>query len=225
MSGVNFDLANAMGFFQPQDAKDLGITAIRFPMRADQQVDPAGYRDLDIYTLGIVDRTAHDQDVWVDGLDAYQIGNEPDQRGESSWDMSTNQYDRLVEDYRGAHPGVMLIGAGLASGQPEWWSRLDSRTYRYLDGLAVHPYAKDFTDARRLLQQYKQITPNLPLWITEWWRPAREIPPFLAMLRQEVSGLIFWFCATDNMVDPMGMIDAYGGHKPEYRAWRAASVS
>ena len=30
---------------------------------------------------------------------------------------------------------------------------------------------------------------------------------------------------TDNMVDPMGMIDAYGGHKPEYRAWRAASVS
>src|SRR5207244_5543692 len=87
-----------------------------------------------------------------------------------------------------------LIGAGLGSGQPAYWSAVHAAGgLRDAAGFALHPYGKGATDARMLLQAHQRLTPSLPCWVTEWNRPPAEIPQFAAMLRQ-YSVLAMWFC-------------------------------
>ncbi len=224
MTGVNYDLMNPNGFFLPDDTVALGITAIRFPIRA--AIDPAaiaGYRARDVFKFGVVDSTTHSEDSWIDGLDAYQIGNECDLVSPSSWTMTPGEYDKLVADYRGAHPDVCLIGAGLASGSLEWWRKVSPRTLALLDGYSVHPYSKGCLEARTPLRTNRAYSPKLPLWISEWNRPAPEVAVFLRMLQKEADGLVFWFGATNAMVMNMGLVDTQGNHKPDYIALRASA--
>jgi len=155
----------------------------------------------DIMVLAII--TEQSAGFWCPA-DAYQIGNEPDmgpvdapyvpgsdQMGAAAYVGYWRLYFNTLRDQ-----GVMqpIIGAGLGSGQTNYWQAVQlAGGLVGAAGFAVHPYAKTAAQAKRLLMAYQYITPNLPLWVTEWNRSAAEIPLFAQMLRQ-YSVMSAWFC-------------------------------
>jgi hypothetical protein len=223
MWGENLDLANPNGFFTADEAVRRGITAIRFPMRNGILDAAATYQAAGIYVLGVLDKTSHEQKVWIPDLDAYQIGNEPDVTGAASWTMAAPDYIALVQQYRGNHPHAHLIGAGMASGSTAYLRSVQA-CWSQLDGYAVHLYGGTWTHARTILRTFKQYTLDLPQHVTEYNpltdRPHVVLPAWEAMLDQETV-MHYHFCATDAMEKGFGLTDTNGQDKPDMRAMMA----
>lgn len=148
--------------------------------------------------------------------DIYQLGNEPDLAGHPDT-HSSQEYIAWWNLYYGtwfapSEPlaGYPVIAAGLCSGDTGWWRKVrDLGGLQGCSGLAVHPYGKPAAEAYKLLSAYRALTPTLPVWVTEWHRPAHEIAEYLAVLRRTswIAGDAF-FCWHD-----------YGGWKlGEHRA-------
>src|SRR3954469_11487294 len=71
--------------------------------------------------------------------DAWQIGNEPDAKGNSSWTMNQAEYATLLGTFAVEWPGVKLIGAGLVNGHANWLHGLDLSP---VHAVAFHPYGQ-----------------------------------------------------------------------------------
>ena len=190
---VNVDPLNPTNRPSPVLVKELGMGGVRLVCREGVE----GYVDLchgqGLFVLGVIARES--QGNVLGGIcDAYQIGNEPDGEGESSYSMSPNQYLEEARIYRDTYPGLFMISAGLVSGQVGYWRQIGSQIGMMgYQGFAVHPYGKTAAQAEPLLKSYQSITPRLGLWVTEWHRPANEIPDWKAMLRR-TSVADAWFC-------------------------------
>ncbi len=124
--------------------------------------------------------------------DVYQVGNEPDVAGTGD-SMSAADYVVHWNLYRETYPDVIMIGAGLASGQTSYWQAVQAAGgLKGAAGFAVHPYARTALSAAGLLKAYQKITPGLSLWVSEWHRPDAEIPAFATMLRANTV-MSAWF--------------------------------
>lgn len=168
--------------------------------------------------------------------DAVQVGNEPDLASPSSWTMTPAELVSLAREARKAFPRPMpLVCAGLASGQPSWLQGMDLSSF---DALGVHAYLKDapnpsdiedLTDVPELLDGYRAY--GLPLLITEWgwWsddepRASEEVRDMARWAAQTGDiEAFFYFCASDSMVPPFGLLNADGSEKPRARAFREAA--
>lgn len=177
------------------------------------------------------------RDRYAGLLDAIQVGNEPDLASPSSWTMTPGELAALGRSVRKAFPTTPLVCAGLASGDPAWISDLD---LSWCDAVAVHPYLKDgpnptdledLPDAVDLVRAYRAIVPDKPILVTEWgwWsddetRAAEEVADMVewASETKEIAGF-FYFCASDAMVPPFGLLRADGSEKPRAEAFRMAA--
>jgi hypothetical protein len=225
MYGINIDPLNPFGRPEPSFLKETGFSWVRMVARPNIEWYHDKCLEAGLNTLVVLARESFP--VWNTYRDqsanyalrlkatAFQIGNEPDCLGESSWTLFQDSYRQLViectEGIR-RYSSATIVGAGLASGQPDWWRDFP------VDAVAVHPYNKDTEQARGLLLRYKEY--NKPLWVTEWNRPAWEIQDFLEMLTEETE-VSFWFCFSDEMVNGFGLFNS-GQPKPEYWALREA---
>lgn len=129
----------------------------------------AGYKLLCVLTkqsLSYV--TAEWWAEYYDGLlSAVSIINEPDALpGSVSSDvMSQDELLGYVLDARRAFRTVPLLGPGLCSGNPDWWT---DRLNGSVDGLCLHPYLETPDTIGAFLERYRKW--DQPLWVTEFGR-------------------------------------------------------
>lgn len=188
---MNVDPSHAAGYPQAADLLKWGFTGVRLVSRPSIDNAAQYYMDQGLMVLAVI---ARESEGHICPADVYQIGNEPDSSGESSWTRTPAEYAEDWRIYRETYPGLTMIAAGLTSGQTAWWTQLKAITsLPGCSGMAVHPYGKTAAQAKTLLAAYRKITPALPVWVTEWWRPSGEAAEFAAMLDQETVAHAF-FC-------------------------------
>lgn len=173
--------------------------------------------------------------TYGDKVAAVQAGNEPDLDSESSWTMTKPELVAFGRRVRQAWPEHAVVCAGLASGHPEW---LDGVDLSWCDAIAVHPYLKDapnpndiedLVDIPDLIDRYRRF--GKPILITEWgwWgvdedRAMQETTDAAAwMATTDDVEIFFYFCWSDAMVPPFGMLKANGSPKPRYAPWVMAA--
>lgn len=194
MTLLNCDPLNSANSPGAQEIYRLGLSGVRIVCRDGVEEYVESCQSIGLFVLGVIARES--QGNVLGGMcDAYQIGNEPDGQGESSYKMPPDQYLEEARIYRETYPDLFMLAAGLVSGDVAYW-RLIGPKMEVLgyQGFAVHPYGKTPDQAEALLKRYQAITPKLRLWVTEWHRPPAEIPDWKAMLRR--IGVVgdAWFC-------------------------------
>lgn len=214
--GVNVDPMNSGGSPEPAVLRRMGANWVRLVSRDDQIVRDYtdACHDVGINVLGVVARES--EGYLLPSADMHQIGNEPDVRGPSSWTRSVNEYIEDWRIYRETYPDLPMIAAGLASGDVTWWQTIAPHL-QHCAAVAVHPYAKTASQAQTLLTAYRKVRPSCALWVTEWFRDEDQVVPFSRMLSAQADAA-FWFCATDAMVDGMGLLGT-----PREQMWRATA--
>jgi hypothetical protein len=168
-----------------------------------------------------------------DGLiDAIQVGNEADLVSPSSWTMAPVELAALGRSVRALFPTTPLVCAGLASGHPSW---LDGMDLSWADAVAVHPYAKDSEnpadledqpDMQPLIREYARF--GKPVLVTEWGWPDDTEPRASEEVRDAIRWAaqtdeieaFFYFCISDSMVPPFGLLGPRGGQKQKARAFK-----
>lgn len=191
---INVDPLNPANCPDPYRVKEMGFGGVRLVCRAGVEDYVNWCHNHSLFVLGVVARES-EGNVLGGICDVYQIGNEPDSPGESSWGMAADHYLEEARIYRETYPDLTLIAAGLTSGNTSYWRTVGPLIEQMgYSGFAVHPYGKNPLQAEALLKRYQAITPGLPLWVTEWHRSADEIPAYRAMLRRIGVAVDAWFC-------------------------------
>jgi gas vesicle protein len=142
----------------------------------------------------------------------------------------------------------MIMMAGLATGNPSWLTRVIKATPGGMPRdmiVAFHPYGQrpeptwprsdwGFGYVGNLLKDYYRAGERRPMWITEIGVKIGEIDndqnkaaDFLRRYYRTIKThysnkvqKVFWFCYSDGMVSPFGLVDARGNRKPIYNAFR-----
>lgn len=246
--GLNVDRA---GSYPPALVRSLGATWIRLVAMRDHDLREylAECRAAGLRVLLVLARESFGGfDSYADGLatyarrygglvDAWQIGNEADLASPSSWTMDPGELSELGQLARAALPGARLVCAGMASGHPEYLDAVDLTPF---DAVACHPYLKDapnpsdvedLPDVDQLVEAYRAY--GLPVWVTEWgwWgaderRGAEETAEMVAWAAStDLIEAFFYFCLSDAMVPPFGLLRADGSEKPAAAAFRQAALA
>lgn len=182
MTGINVDPLNPNNAPSPDQVKAAGFTWVRLVSRPGVEQYVSDMQSSGIMVLAIC--TAQSNGYVWGGPDIWQFGNEPDVLGTADT-MAPNVYQQQFVFYQQTYPNLIWIGAGLGNGQTNYWQSVQSAGGLIgAAGFDVHPYAKNASQARNLLAAYQRITPNLPMWVTEFNRPTTEIAGFAQMLRQ-----------------------------------------
>jgi hypothetical protein len=179
-------------------------------------------------------------------VQAYQIWNEPDLvEPLSGYDprVHAEVFGRLLRDAFMAIKDISsatVVTGGLAAGHPTYLEQATSATngVLYADALGVHPYGRrptqnwprpdwGFGVLGDLIQDYYNAA-RIPIWITEvgtadtpvqdefTQRTLQALGENLA----EVTPHVFWFCWSDGMVPPFGLIDTAGEKKASYTSFQ-----
>lgn len=178
----------------------------------------------------------------------FQIWNEPDFDPQPGYEptLRPNLFARMLgrayDAIKGVDPGLRVITGGLSSGHPSWLARVIQALDRPLpaDAVAIHPYTKrpnpnwpspDWGTGYvgDLIRGYRQVI-NRPLWISEIGEhrldadgQAEYLRRFYRAMTTQFSNAVeqvFWFCYSDGMVPPFGLLDAADQRKPAYFAYR-----
>lgn len=247
------------GLTNIDNARNLGARWVRLVLVPDLFPSSllAQYREAGLSVLAVLARESFpDEDfgrqtnayVRMHGgdVDAWQIGNEPDHVSDSSWTLTQDEYAALLFVVAGAigraRPDAIIVGAGGASGNPDYFRRGD--ILKWLDGVACHPYGQDadacrapagnFGLARDLIGRYAEL--GLPVWVTEYGcddRPEAAdedacadyvgalTSQFMADPRVRVAT---HFCTTDAMVPGYGLLALDGTAKPAAAAYALAAT-
>lgn len=239
------------GSISPSLVRSLGATWIRVVATHDNNLRAylQACRDVGLRVLMVLARESFADtlskdarlrqydDLYRELVDAWQVGNEPDLESESSWTMPQQEFVQLGQLTRLRMPAAHLVAGGLASGQTNWLAGVD---LAWADSVGVHPYLKDarnpndledLQDVQDLLADYQDKVGSLPLVITEWgwWgdeerRATEETRDMIAWAAGTLDiGAFFYFCASDTMVPPFGLVSADGGEKDRATAFRVAS--
>ncbi|MBN1992489.1 MAG: N-acetylmuramoyl-L-alanine amidase [Anaerolineae bacterium] len=142
---------------------------------------------------------------------------------------------------------LFVVAGGLAKGDPGWLERVVQAVGGNLpvDAIAVHPYgqrpARDwprpdwfFGYVGDLLNKYYQVGGQRPIWITEMGVKEEDlghnrdlVAEFLRRYYRLITTYysnkvqqLIWFCYSDGMVAPFGLLDSAGTRKPAYQAYR-----
>ena len=169
-------------------------------------------------------------------VQAYQIWNEPDyQEPEDEYDpcVRVEVFGHLLratfEAIREVSSATVVMG-GLAAGQPGYLDEVRASTngVLHVDAVGVHPYGRRPTEdwprpdwgfgvLGDLIRQYNAAA-GKPIWITEVGTndtsvqdefPRRTFEALNEDLA-EVAPYVFWFCWSDGMVPPFGLVAVDG---------------
>jgi len=199
---VNVDPLNPTNAPLPADLMRLGDRWVRLVSRPGVEQYVNWMQVAGIMVVAVVNEQSGG---YLCPADVYQIGNEPDVPGTDD-SMSPAGYRSYFRLYRETYPDLTMIGAGLGSGQTSYWNTvIQGGGLPGASGFAVHPYAKTAQQARSLLNQYRTLSPSLPLWCTEINRPAAELPEFSAMLKSLPVVMWSWFCWSEDFAHQAGI--------------------
>jgi hypothetical protein len=182
MPGTNIGTGN---YVPPDLLKSRGYTFVRLVSLPNAEDYAALCRARQIAVLAVV--TGESQGYVLGNADVHQFDNERD------LDQSPSDYQLNATFYQRTYPHLNWIACGMAKGSPLWWRDVAALGLPGFSGFAVHPYGKTASQAATLINSYKSYTPNMDCWITEWVRPAAEIPGYQKMLRERAVHA-FWFC-------------------------------
>lgn len=133
-----------------------------------------------------------------------------------------------------------MIFGGLASGDPSYVTNVIHANSGkiHADGLGVHPYGRrpyddwpssswGFGPLIPFLQDYYAVA-KLPIWITEVGTNDMKVQDqfpnktFSSINEQFAiqSPYVFWFCWSDGMVSPFGVVNVNGKKKPSYDSYK-----
>jgi hypothetical protein len=248
--GMNVD---AIGTYRAADLAAAGVKWAR--LVALPEVNAIFYldelRDAGINTLLVLASESFHNAPWDEmcreyahryhgRIDAVQVANEPDIESPSSWTMHPNDLNRLLGYARDAFRQTILVGPGLASGQPQWVENID---LSLIDALGVHPYGQNvpnwgespygFDGHIGLLLNGYQRSSGKPLWVTEWGANANELGEeraaeyveyMLDYLRDRVDvATAFYFCWHSRMVPKFGLLREDDSRSPSYDAFVSVS--
>ncbi len=160
--------------------------------------------------------------------------------------------DRTYKAIKSVTPRATVMTAGLAMGDPSWLTRVIESMGGQLPAdmiVAFHPYGQrpeptwprpdwGFSYVGNLLNNYYRAGQRHPMWITEMGVKLDEIDhdpnkaaEFLRRYYRTITThyenkvqQVFWFCYSDGMVEPFGLIDKAGNRKPMYQAFREAAT-
>ena len=182
-----------------------------------------------------------------DSVRAYQIWNEQDLASAGpTYNPTVREevYARLLKAaYEAVKEGssATVVMGGLASGDPAYLSRVRAATsdnVLYCDAVGVHPYGQrptptwptstwGFGVLSDLVRHYHQVA-GKPIWVTEIGVqvenvqgefPGRAFGALNLDLSKEAP-CVFWFCWSDGMVSPYGLVRADGQRKAAYSSFQ-----
>jgi len=114
-------------------------------------------------------------------VDAWQIGNEPDGTGDSSWSLPPSKFDALLWAFRVQMPMAYLVAGGLSSGDPNYLLKVNTQR---VNAIAVHPYGQrvygfpsptwGFGEVGDLINSYRRF--GKPVWVTEYGGQTVDYP-------------------------------------------------
>ncbi len=183
-----------------------------------------------------------------DSVDAWQVWNEPDLFAPGSgYDpgVPAAEYGPMLEDsvttIRGFSSRPVVTG-GLASGNPAYLTSVVASVGGLtVDAVAVHPYGQrpggypdstwGFGEMADLFDAYLAV--GLPLWVTEIGANSTDqswqsgyLEATYELVEQDYPSTVlrvFWFCWSDGMVTPFGLLDSAGTPKTSYSSYQAQS--
>jgi hypothetical protein len=185
-----------------------------------------------------VDQIAqHYHDLGLSDKLAYEIWNEQDLEATyvppSGYAVLLNAAYSTIKAIDGSASSVIM--GGLASGNPGYVS--DVITYSdngllNVDGIGLHPYGQrpsanwpnsdwGFGTVSDLMNNYHQVSTK-PQWITEVGTNDESVqddfPWHMFTTLESISycPVALWFCWSDGMVPPFGLIDVDGNDKGSY---------
>src|SRR5437879_2949476 len=120
MIGVNVDPTYPEAAPPTNSLRDLGIRWVRLVSRDDPKVHlyVEECTNEGLAVLSVVARESNG--YMMPGATVHQIGNEPDVNSPSSWTRTPAEYHEDWRIYRETYPDLMMIAAGLASGNSGW---------------------------------------------------------------------------------------------------------
>ena len=175
-----------------------------------------------------------------DGIDAWEIWNESDLFAAGpGYDpgVPPEHFGAMLRDAVTtirAYSSRPVVAGGLASGDAGYLSRASAAAGGLtVDAIGVHPYQQRAPDnwpnptwgagnMSDLFNRYLAF--GLPLWVTEIGtidsaHAADYLQNVYQLARDQYAGrvpVVFWFCWSDGMVPPFGLLDGNGAQKPEY---------
>jgi hypothetical protein len=225
---VNVDPRFNDGAPDPQHLYDIGFRGVRYTS-TPEGVD---YADrcltAGVSVLAII--TGESKGFLMPNATYYQIGNEPDAQ---STLMTPAQYADMWVLYRNTYPDFKMFSAGLASGGENmlnYWLAVEQQIRHRApqpDAIAIHPYLKNHVEAAgEFDMMWNQF--QIPIIATEWYvnPQTNDMWDFVCMLNNPDDGRSTmwnsWFCWTDEMVGPFGLLDRNNNPKDEYSALLSA---
>jgi hypothetical protein len=188
---------------------------------------------------------------YADGVDGWQVWNEPDLPKQPGYDpgVPADQYGKLLLAAVGTihkHSTRPVITGGLASGNPGYLTQAkQSAGALTVDAVAVHPYGQrapdnwpsaswGFGNMSTLLNAYLAF--GKPIWLSEIGTNDTSSATFQADYLENVYTLaknsfgakvpvVLWFCWSDGMVSPYGLLDGSGQPKPAYTRYQSIAGS
>lgn len=204
------------------------------------------------FLQSFTDRAAEITKLLARWQPTFQVWQAPDQpRPDAITALPEAMFGRLLSEscaaIKDVAPHLKVISGGLVSGQAEWFARVIQTVAGRLpiDAVAIHPYTKrptpDWPDAEwgtgyvgDLIAAYRQVT-DLPIWITEIGVDSLNVEAqadYLGRFYQTINAefnedvqQVFWFCYSDNMAYPFGLVDSAGQPKPAYETYRQIARS
>ena len=223
------------------------LMILSYETHPDKPASNADEATWNAYTEKFVTRCRQIADHYGQQVRAYQIWNEPDflapstaydpcVRAEFFGPLLKSAFTAIKE----VSSATVVVG-GLAAGQPSYVQQVRASTagVLYADVVGVHPYGRrptpdwprsdwGFGTIGHLVQQYHAVA-GKPIWITEAGTddvavqdefPGRTFEALDENLA-EIAPHVFWFCWSDGMVKPFGLIDAAGSKKASYDSFKS----
>jgi len=179
------------------------------------------------------------------GVDAWEIWNEPDLTAQGGYDpyVPPAIYGPMLKSaeakVKQSSSAPVIVG-GLASGNPNYLTQAKNAAGGlYADGVGIHPYGQrapddwpnaswGFGNMSSLFAGYLAF--GKPVWVTEIGtvdttnqaQYLKNVYALAATYGAQVP-VVFWFCWSDGMVSPFGVLDANGGQKPAYGAFKSVA--
>ncbi len=181
-------------------------------------------------------------------ISAYQIWNEPDLVGDESYKpyIPSQSYGKILkkayETIKAADPNAKVITGSFASGNMSYISQMKSAAGGtiYADAVAIHPYGQrapdnmpqpqwGFGNLSEFITIVKGYSSGKPLWITELGTVDQNYQSdyVKAVYRMTFNQFrtaidrVFWFCWSDSMVPPFGLVDTNQQPKNTYHSYKS----
>lgn len=253
--GVNYNTVSVLGA-SPGDMIDPGVGAdwVRVVLRQGpgaakvvkfcKETRAAGGHILGVVALeSLIEGREFDRNIselariYTSCVDEVQAGNEPDHESPSSWTLSPQRLNELVEAVSGEFGRPVWLG-GLVSGQPSY---LEEVMKANVSHVAIHPYGQrvdgfphdgwghgEITD---LVAAYRSYLPKkTKIVVTEFGDPNKDFASeiqraeYVTRMLQKLYDLkveaAFVFAYHDD-VEGFGLVDADGSPRVSYHSFYA----